>query len=98
MTADVDKGKVYFKDNDGNEDACDIHLERTNPDGTKIKFDQSDVNLQGADNFEVDIDKWDNTNQPCIKDDDDGDGFPTKPAATLRTTKDLSIRRKKIRR
>lgn len=75
MIVDIDKSKVYFKDNDGNEDAYDIHFERTNADGTKIKFDQNDLNMKGKDSFEVDFTKWDSTNKPCIEDDDDGNGF-----------------------
>jgi len=75
MTVDIDKGKVFFKDNDSNEDAYDVHFERTNANGTKVKFDQDDLNMKGKDSFEVDLNKWDNTNKPCIKDDDDGDGF-----------------------
>lgn len=94
MTADVDKGKVYFKDNDGNEDAYDVHFERTNPDGTKVKFDQNDLNLQGADNFEVDIDKWDKTNQPCIEDDDDGDGFSDETCGDADSREDSSDKKK----
>jgi hypothetical protein len=75
VTVDVDEGVVYFMDNDGNEDAYDIHIERTNANGTKIVFDQDDLNMKGKDSFEIDFNKWDDTNKPCIKDDDDGDGF-----------------------
>lgn len=75
MSVDIAKGKVYFNDNDGNEDAYDIHIERTNPNGTKVKFDQKDMKMKGKDSFEIDINKWDGENNPCIKDDDDDDGF-----------------------
>lgn len=79
MSFDVAKGKVYFKDNDGNEDAYNIYFERTNANGTKIRFDQNDLEMKGRDSFEVDINKWDEKNQPCVKDDDDGDGFEDEP-------------------
>jgi len=75
MTVDVDEGVVYFMDNDGNEDAYDIHIERTNANGTKVKFDRDDLNMKGKDSFEVDFKKWDDTEPPCVGDDDDGDGF-----------------------
>ena len=70
MKVDVGKGKVYFNDNDGNEDAYDIHFERTNADGTKIKFDQNDFNPKGKDSFEVDINNWDAKTKPCVKDEE----------------------------
>ena len=75
MTVDVEHSKVFFKDNDGNEDAYDVHIERTNADGTKIKFDSENMNQPGDDSFEVDFAKWDKDHQPCVEDDDDGDGF-----------------------
>ena len=75
MFADVEEGKVFFKDNDGNEDAYDVKFERTNADGTKVKFTQDDLDLKGKDSYEIDIDKWDNSNKPCVKEDHDGDGF-----------------------
>ena len=75
MTVDVEHGKVFFKDNDRNEDAYDVHIERTNADGTKIKFDAKDIDQPGSDNFEVDFSKWDGSHPLCVEDDDDGDGF-----------------------
>ena len=75
MHVDLKAGKVFFKDNDGNEDAYDIRFERTNADGGKIEFDQDNVDLKGADSFEIDINTWNNKQPPCVKDDDDGDGF-----------------------
>ena len=70
MRVDVGKGKVYFSDNDGNDDAYDIHFERTNADGTKIKFDQKDFNPKGKDSFEVDINNWNAKTKPCVKDEE----------------------------
>jgi hypothetical protein len=75
MSVDIDNGKIYFMDDDGNEDAYDIEIERTNPDGTKIVFNSKDLNMKGKDKFEIDFSKWDGKNQPCVEDDDDGDGF-----------------------
>lgn len=68
MTVDTVRGKVLISDNDGNEDAFDIHFERTNADGTKIKFDEDDFNPKGKDNFEVDIKNWSADTKPCLKD------------------------------
>ena len=50
-------------------------FERTNANGKKTKFVKNDINMQGDDNFEVDLNKWDDQHEPCIEDDDDGDGF-----------------------
>lgn len=75
MTIDVEAGKVFFVDTDGNEDAYDFVIERTNPDGTKIKFDAEDTKFEGRDNYQVDFSKWDGKTAPCVEDDDDGDGF-----------------------
>jgi len=75
MTVDIDRERVYFRDNDGNEDAYDIHFERTAADGGKIEFEIDDLDLKGSDNFQIRLDKWDDEDQPCIEDDDDGDGF-----------------------
>jgi hypothetical protein len=79
MAVNLENGKVFFKDNDGNEDSYNIHFERTNADGTKIRFDQNKFEMKGNDSFEVDINKWSEKNLPCVKDDDDNDGFEDEP-------------------
>ena len=81
MTIDVENLKVFFKDNDGNEDAYDIEIERTNPDGTKIKYSSKDFEMKGDDNYEIDLKNWDGKEPPCIEDDDDGDGFADEKCA-----------------
>jgi hypothetical protein len=75
MTVDLEKGKVFFEDNDGNEDAYDVTFERTNANGKKTKFVKNDIDMQGNDDFEIDLNNWDDQHEPCIEDDDDGDGF-----------------------
>jgi hypothetical protein len=75
MTVDIEKGKVFFEDTDGNEDSYDVAFERTGADGKKSKFVKNDIDMPGNDDFEIDLGKWNAENEPCIEDDDDGDGF-----------------------
>lgn len=75
MTVDADKGKVYFKDNDGNEDAYDVYVERTNPDGSEDFYEDDDLDIGKADNFEMDFSKWDGKGSMKFKTDEDNDGF-----------------------
>ncbi len=70
MTVDIEEGKVYFKDNDGKEDAYDIRFEKLNPDGTEAIFVKDDVKSEGEDSYQVDISNWDKNTKPCVKDKD----------------------------
>ena len=72
---DIATGKLFFSDDDGNEDAYDIDLIRINANGTEQIFQQDDLDIGKADRYEMDFGNWDGKGNMCFKDDDDGDGF-----------------------
>lgn len=72
---DFENGKLYFSDDDGNEDSYDIELIRVNPDGTAQVYKQNDLNIGKADRYEMDFGDWNGKDDICFKEDDDGDGF-----------------------
>ncbi len=72
---DFENGKLYFSDDDGNEDSYDIQLVRVNADGTRQVYTNSNVDIGKADRYEMDFEDWDGKGEMCFKDDEDGDGF-----------------------
>lgn len=72
---DFENGKLFFSDNDGNEDEYDIDLVRINPDGTEQEIKKNDIDIGKSDKYEMDFGAWDGKGPLCFKDDDDGDGF-----------------------
>lgn len=72
---DFENGKLFFTDDDGNEDAYDILLIRVNGDGTEQVYQQDDLDIGKADKYEMDFGDWDGEGQMCFKDDEDADGF-----------------------
>ncbi len=72
---DFENGKLFFSDNDGNEDNYDIELIRINADGTEQEYKQNDLDIGKADKYEMDFGDWDGTASMCFKDDEDGDNF-----------------------
>lgn len=72
---DFENGKLFFSDNDGNEDSYDIELVRVNADGSRQIYQQNDLDTGKADNYEMDFGEWDGEGTMCFKDDEDGDGF-----------------------
>lgn len=72
---DFDNGKMFFSDDDGNEDSFDIELIRINADGTIDEYKQDDLDIGKADKYEMDFGDWDGEGSMCFKDDEDGDGF-----------------------
>jgi hypothetical protein len=72
---DFENGKLFFSDDDGNEDAFDIELLRINPDGTVQEYAQNDLDIGQTDKYEMDFGDWDGEGEMCFKDDEDGDGF-----------------------
>lgn len=72
---DTLKGKLDFKDDDGNEDQYDVRMFRINADGTEQEFVQNDLETGKADNYEMEFGRWDGRSPICFKDDDDGNGF-----------------------
>lgn len=72
---DFENGKLFFSDNDGNEDSYDIELIRILANGTRQIYTQSDLNIGKTDSYEMDFGSWDGKGKMCFKDDEDGDGF-----------------------
>ena len=72
---DFDTGKLYFSDDDGNEDEYDIDLLRINADGTEQLYQRDDLDIGKADRYEMDFGVWDGKGPMCFRDDEDGDGF-----------------------
>lgn len=75
MEFDFETGKLYFSDDDGNEDEYDIDLIRINPDGTEQKVHIENLNIGRVDKYLMDFGSWDGKGPICFKDDEDGDGF-----------------------
>lgn len=72
---DFENGKLFFSDNDGNEDGYDIDLVRINADGTEQEYQKDDLDIGKTDKYEMDFGMWDGKGAMCFKDDDDNDGF-----------------------
>jgi hypothetical protein len=72
---DFENGRLFFSDDDGNEDNYDIDLIRINADGTEQEFVDREIDIGKADKYEMDFGNWDGQGKMCFKDDDDGDGF-----------------------
>ena len=98
MKLDLEKEKLFFKDNDPDRDPYDIFVSRTNPDGTRNFYESDDLDLaKKSDNYEMDFSKWDGEGDMCFEEDDEGNGFddeectkepnekkkPAKPAAAI---------------
>lgn len=72
---DFENGKLFFSDDDGNDDEYDIELIRINPDGTEQVVTNNDIDIGKSDKYELDFGAWDGKGPLCFRDDDDGDGF-----------------------
>jgi hypothetical protein len=73
---DFEKGKLFFSDDDGNEDAYDIELIRINADGSEDVYRQNDLDIGKADRYAMDFGDWKGDDDTmCFKDDENGDGF-----------------------
>jgi hypothetical protein len=98
MKLDLEKDKLFFKDNDPDRDPYDVFVSRTNPDGTRNYYESDDLDLaKKSDNYEMDFSKWDGEGDMCFEEDDEGNGFddeectkepnekkkPAKPAAAI---------------
>lgn len=98
MKLDLEKEKLYFKDNDPDRDPYDVFVTRVNPDGTEDYYENTDMDMgKKSDNFEMDFGKWDGKGDMCFEEDDEGNGFedeectkeanekkkPAKPAAAV---------------
>lgn len=72
---DFENGKLFFSDNDGNDDEYDIELMRINPDGTEQVVTSNDIDIGKVNKYQLDFGAWDGEGPLCLKDDEDGDGF-----------------------
>src|SRR5207253_6486467 len=80
MKLDLEKGKLFFKDNDTKRDAYDVQVARINPDGTKNFYEHHDLEIaKKTDNYERDYSKWDGKGEMCFEDDDGGNGLGDDP-------------------
>jgi hypothetical protein len=76
MKLDLEKQKLFFKDNDAKRDAYDVLVARVNPDGTRNFYEHHDLEIaKKTDNYEMDFGKWDGKGEMCFEDDDEGNGF-----------------------
>jgi hypothetical protein len=71
---DPDKGLIYFKDDDADEDKYDVRVSRTNPNGTENVFEEFDLEIGDDDSYVLNFGSWDGKGKMCFKDDDDEDG------------------------
>lgn len=74
MKLDPDKGLIYFKDDDGDEDRYDVVISRTNPNGKVDVFEDYDMDIGDDNVYVLDFGAWDGKGKMCVKDDEDEDG------------------------
>ena len=80
MKLDIEKQKLFFKDDDTKRDAYDVLVMRVYPDGTRNFYEHHDLDLaKKTDNYEMDFSKGDGKGALCFKDDDEGNGFGDDP-------------------
>jgi hypothetical protein len=80
MKLDLEKQKLFFKDNDAKRDAYDVLVTRVNPNGTRNFYEHHDLEIaKKTDNYEMDFSKWDGVGEMCFEDDDEGNGFGDDP-------------------
>jgi hypothetical protein len=70
---DFENGKLFFGDNDGNEDAYNIEFTRLNGDGTKQNYAKNNLDIGKIDKYEMNFGDWNGDETMCFKDDEDGD-------------------------
>ncbi len=68
---DLEKGFLYFKDDDGDQDKYDVKIVRMNPNGKKDEFDESDMDVGKDNNYVLNFGAWDGKGAMCVKDDAD---------------------------
>lgn len=74
LKLDPDKGLIYFKDDDGDEDKYDVVISRTNPDGKVEVFEDYDMDIGDDNSYVLNFGAWDGKGKVCVKDDEDEDG------------------------
>ena len=68
---DLEKGFLYFKDDDGDPDKYDVRIVRMNPNGKADEFDDSDMDVGKDNNYVINFGTWDGKGAMCVKDDAD---------------------------
>ncbi len=76
---DLEKQKLFFKDNDAKQDPYDVSVVRVNPNGTKNFYENQDLAIGKKDNYEMDFSKWDGKGAMCFEEDDEENGFDDNP-------------------
>jgi len=71
---DPDKGLIYFKDDDADEDKYDVKISRTNPNGKVDIFEEFDMDIGDDNSYVLNFGAWDGKGDICVKDDEDADG------------------------
>ncbi|HQZ96878.1 MAG TPA: hypothetical protein PLP21_11215 [Pyrinomonadaceae bacterium] len=74
MKLDPDKGLIYFKDDDGDEDKYDVVISRTNPNGKVDVFEEYDMDIGDKNTYVLNFGAWNGKGGICAKDDEDEDG------------------------
>lgn len=69
-----DKGFIYFKDDDGDEDKYDVRVSRTSPNGKEDVFEEFDLDIGDDNSYALNFGAWDGKGKMCFEDDDDEDG------------------------
>ena len=69
-----DKGFIYFKDDDGDEDKYDVKVSRTSPTGKEDVFEEFDLDIGEDNSYALNFGAWDGKGKMCFEDDDDEDG------------------------
>lgn len=75
LKLDIEKGLLYFKDDDGDEDKYDVVISKTNPNGKVQVFEDYDMDIGDKNVYVLNFGAWDGKSPICVKDDEDGDGF-----------------------
>jgi len=58
-TLDLEKGELYFEDNDGNADTYDLSVTRIDKDGNESSFENDGVELGGEEDAVMNFGAWD---------------------------------------
>lgn len=74
LKLDPDKGLIYFKDDDGDEDKYDVVISRTSPNGKVEVFEEYDMDVGDDNSYVLNFGAWDGKGKMCVKDDEDEDG------------------------
>ena len=76
LKLDLEKEKLFFKDNDPDRDPYNVFVTRVNPDGTEDYYENDNLDVaKKSDNYEMDFGKWDGKGDMCFEEDDEGNGF-----------------------